>query len=293
MSELLATPHGTMTVLNQFGIRAKKKYGQNFLISRDVVDQIIDAAEISKEDCVLEIGPGIGTMTQLLSRAAGHVVAVEIDESLEPVLATTLEDCGNVTIRFRDILKTDLEEICREFNHGEPLKCVANLPYYITTPILLQLFQKAQFFRSITVMVQKEVADRILATEEDKEYGALSLAVRYYSEPQRVCIVPPNCFIPRPGVDSAVLCLQMRGEPPVDADPELLFALIRAAFNQRRKTLANAVSHGFSYRNKDVSREQIQAALVKMGLSETIRGEKLSLEQFAELARQLDDMLNF
>ena len=293
MSELLATPHGTMAVLNQFGIRAKKKYGQNFLISRGIVDQIIDAAEISKEDCVLEIGPGIGTMTQLLSQAAGHVVAVEIDESLEPVLATTLEDCTNVTVQFRDILKTDLEGICREFNHGEPLKCVANLPYYITTPILLQLFQKAQFFQSITVMVQKEVADRILATEKDKEYGALSLAVRYYSEPQRVCVVPPNCFIPRPGVDSAVLCLQMRKKPPVDANPELLFALIRAAFNQRRKTLANAVSHGFSYQNKEISREQIQTALANMGLSDTIRGEKLSLEQFAELARQLDDMLNF
>ncbi len=289
----MATPHGTMTVLDQFGIRAKKKYGQNFLISRSIVDQIIDAAGITEDDCVLEIGPGIGTMTQLLSQAAGHVAAVEIDESLEPVLASTLEDCSNVTVLFRDILKTDLEEICRESNGGKPLKCVANLPYYITTPILLQLFQKSEFFRSITVMVQKEVADRILATEKDKEYGALSLAVRYYSEPQRVCIVPPNCFIPRPGVDSAVLCLQMREKPPVDADPELLFALIRAAFNQRRKTLANAVSHGFAYRNKEVSREQMQTALSNMGLSETIRGEKLSLEQFAELARQLDDMLNF
>lgn len=293
MGELLATPRGTMAVLDQFGIRAKKKYGQNFLISRGIVDQIIDAAEISEEDCVLEIGPGIGTMTQLLSQAAGHVAAVEIDESLEPVLATTLEDCTNVTIKFQDILKTDLEAICREFNQGRPLKCVANLPYYITTPILLQLFQKSMFFRSITVMVQKEVADRILATEKDKEYGALSLAVRYYSEPRQVCVVPPNCFIPRPGVDSAVLCLQMREEPPVEADPELLFALIRAAFNQRRKTLANAVSHGFAFRNKEVSREQVQMALSNMGISETIRGEKLSLEQFAELARQLDDMLNF
>ena len=293
MSELLATPHGTMAILNQFGIRAKKKYGQNFLISRGVVDQIIEAAEITEDDCILEIGPGIGTMTQLLSEAAGHVVAVEIDQSLEKVLATTLEDRDNVTILFQDILKTDLRAVCEEYNGGKPLKCVANLPYYITTPILLQLFQEAEFFESITVMVQKEVADRILATEEDKEYGALSLAVRYYSEPEKVCIVPPGCFIPKPGVDSAVLQLRMRREAPVQADADFLFALIRAAFNQRRKTLANAISHGFSYRDTTIAREQVQKALANMGLSETIRGEKLSLEQFAELASQLTDMLNF
>ena len=179
MSELLASPHGTMAVLNEFGLRAKKKYGQNFLINRGVVDQIIDAADISEDDCVLEIGPGIGTMTQLLSEAAGHVVAVEIDHSLEPVLNRTLEDRDNVTILFQDILKTDLKKAAVEYNQGRPLKCVANLPYYITTPILLQLFQEADCFESITVMVQKEVADRILATEKDREYGALSLAVRY------------------------------------------------------------------------------------------------------------------
>lgn len=293
MSELLATPGGTAAVLDQFGIRAKKKYGQNFLINRNVVDQIVEAAEITKEDCVLEIGPGIGTMTQILSEAAGHVVAVEIDESLEKVLALTLEDRDNVTVLFQDILKTDLAVISAEYNQGRPLKCVANLPYYITTPILLQLLQEAESFESITVMVQKEVADRIQATEKDKEYGALSLAVRYYSEPERVCVVPPGCFVPRPGVDSAVLRLQVRREPPVEADEEFLFALIRASFNQRRKTLANALSHGLQNGTYAVNREMVQEALREMGLSESVRGEKLSLEQFAKLARKLGNMLEF
>ena len=287
MSELLASPHGTMAVLNEFGLRAKKKYGQNFLINRGVVDQIIDAADISEDDCVLEIGPGIGTMTQLLSEAAGHVVAVEIDHSLEPVLNRTLEDRDNVTILFQDILKTDLKKAAVEYNQGRPLKCVANLPYYITTPILLQLFQEADCFESITVMVQKEVADRILATEKDREYGALSLAVRYYSEPELVCMVSPGSFIPRPGVDSAVLKLNIRKGAPVDADEAFLFALIRAAFNQRRKTLANALSHGLDGSDEAVTREEVQGALEKMGLSPTIRGEKLSLEQYAELSRHL------
>lgn len=287
MSELLATPHGTMEVLNEFGIRAKKKYGQNFLINRGVVDSIVEAADITGDDCVLEIGPGIGTMTQLLSEAAGHVVAVEIDTGLERVLEKTLEDCNNVTILFQDILKTDLKAIAEEYNGGRPLKCVANLPYYITTPILLQLFQEADYFESITIMVQKEVADRMLATEEDKEYGALSLAVRYYSEPELTCIVSPGSFIPRPGVDSAVLKLSIRRKPPVEADESFLFAVIRAAFNQRRKTLANAVSHGLAEKEGQVSREEVQGALKEMGLSETIRGEKLSLEQFAELSRKL------
>ncbi len=293
MSELLATPGGTAAVLDQFGIRAKKKYGQNFLINRNVVDQIVEAAKITKEDCVLEIGPGIGTMTQILSEAAGHVVAVEIDESLEKVLALTLEDRDNVTVLFQDILKTDLAAISAEYNQGRPLKCVANLPYYITTPILLQLLQEAESFESITVMVQKEVADRIQATEKDKEYGALSLAVRYYSEPERVCVVPPGCFVPRPGVDSAVLRLQVRREPPVEADEEFLFALIRASFNQRRKTLANALSHGLQNGTYAVNREMVQEALREMGLSESVRGEKLSLEQFAKLARKLGNMLEF
>lgn len=289
MSELLATPHGTMEILNEFGIRAKKKYGQNFLINRGVVDSIVEAAEITKEDCVLEIGPGIGTMTQLLSEAAGHVVAVEIDTGLEKVLDKTLEDCGNVTVLFQDILKTDLKAIAEEYNQGRPLKCVANLPYYITTPILLQLFQEADFFESITIMVQKEVADRMMATEEDKEYGALSLAVRYYSEPELTCIVSPGSFIPRPGVDSAVLRLVIRQEPLVEADESFLFAVIRASFNQRRKTLANAVSHGLSEKEGIVSREEVQEALRKMGLSETVRGEKLSLEQFAQLSGYLKE----
>lgn len=287
MSELLATPYGTLSVLNHFGIHAKKKYGQNFLISRDVVDTIVDSADISKDDCVLEIGPGIGTMTQILSEAAGHVVAVEIDRGLEPVLAYTLEGCGNVTIIYQDILKTDLKAVAEEYNGGRRLKCVANLPYYITTPILLQLFQEAECFESITVMVQQEVADRMLATEKDKAYGALSLAVQYYSSPEQIMTVPPSDFIPRPGVDSAVLTLHIHETPPVDADSALLFALIRAAFNQRRKTLANAISHGMTGQGETFSREEVQESLVQMGLPGDIRGEKLSLEQFAELSHIL------
>lgn len=286
MSELLATPDGTRAVLNRFGIRAKKKYGQNFLIDRNVVDRIIESADITKEDCVLEIGPGIGTMTQILSEAAGHVIAVEIDRSLERVLHSTLEDCDNVTILYQDILKTDLGQIAADYNGERRLKCVANLPYYITTPILLQLFGRAEVFDSITVMVQQEVADRMLATEKDKAYGALSLAVQYYARPEQIMTVLPGSFIPRPGVDSAVLTLHVFDQPPVDADRDFMFAVIRAAFNQRRKTLANAVSHGMPAHEgwPVLTRESVQKALTEMNLPETVRGEKLSLAQFALLS---------
>lgn len=287
MRELLASPGGTLYILDKYGIRARKKYGQNFLIDANVVQNIIDAAEISEKDCVLEIGPGIGSMTQLLSRAAGSVVCVEIDENLRPVLSETLEDCSNVRILWQDILKTDLQQIRDEYNGARPLKVVANLPYYVTTPILMQLLEQKGVFSSITVMIQKEVADRIRSGPGNKEYGALSLAVQYYADPQIVMTVPPSCFIPRPGVESSVLCLRAYEKPPVQADEKFMFALIRAAFNQRRKTLANAVSHGFSFEGRTISREEVTKALEKMGLPATVRGEALSLEQFAKFSELL------
>ena len=287
MRELLASPSATREVLEKFGIHAKKKYGQNFLIDANIVRGIIEAAEITKEDCVLEIGPGIGTMTQLLSRAAGRVVCVEIDRSLEPILEYTLEDCGNVDILWQDILKTDLSRVAEDYNGGRPLKVVANLPYYVTTPILMELLEKKGCFSSVTVMVQKEVADRIKAGPGSRDYGAISLAVAYYAVPEVAMIVPPSCFIPRPGVDSAVLCLKAFEEPPVDADEKFMFALIRASFNQRRKPLANALTHGLACGNQRLTREEVVSALEAMGLSPTIRGEALGLEQFALLSKML------
>ena len=216
--ERLTSPGVTRAVLARFGIRARKKYGQNFLTDGNIVRGIIDAAEISSGDCVLEIGPGIGTMTQALSDAAARVVCVEIDENLRPVLALTLEDCYNVNVVWQDILRTDLRELADRYNEGRPMKVVANLPYYVTTPILLFLLEEKGCFESITVMVQKEVADRICAGPGSREYGALSLAVQYYAEPQVVLKVPPACFLPRPAVESAVLHLKAFGKPPVEAD---------------------------------------------------------------------------
>ena len=284
MREILATPGATRYILEKYGIRARKKYGQNFLVDANVIRSIIDAAQITEDDCVLEIGPGIGSMTQLLSRAAGKVICVEIDESLRPVLAETLEGCDNVRIVWQDILKTDLKAICREYNDGKKLKVVANLPYYVTTPILMYLLEQKDVFSSITVMVQKEVADRIRSGPGSKEYGALSLAVQYFAEPDAVLTVPPSSFIPRPGVDSCVLHLTAYGKPPVTCNEEVMFALIRAAFNQRRKTLANAVSHGYNLGGRHPEREEVTAALEKLGLPPTVRGEALSLKQFAALS---------
>ena len=288
MREVLATPGATRYILEKYGIRARKKYGQNFLIDANVIRGIIDAAQITKDDCVLEIGPGIGSMTQLLSEAAGRVVCVEIDESLRPVLAETLEESENVKILWQDILKTDLRGICDEYNEGKPLKVVANLPYYVTTPILMQLLEQKNVFRSITVMVQKEVADRIRSGPGNKEYGALSLAVQYYAEPEAVMTVSPSCFIPRPGVDSSVLCLKAYAEPPVECSEKVMFGLIRAAFNQRRKTLANAISHGYCLGGKQYTREEVTEALEEIGMPAAVRGEALSLEQFAQLSLKLD-----
>ena len=287
MREILATPGATRYILVKYGIKARKKYGQNFLIDANVIKRIIDASSITKEDCVLEIGPGIGSMTQLLSEAAGKVICVEIDESLRPVLEETLEDCDNVRILWQDILKTDLKAVCEEYNEGKPLKVVANLPYYVTTPILMQLLEQKDVFTSITVMVQKEVADRIRSGPGSKEYGALSLAVQYFARPEAVMTVSPSSFIPRPGVDSTVLCLKAFDKPPVECDEKVMFALIRAAFNPRRKTLANAISHGYCLEGRTFTREEVTEALEKTGLPATVRGEALTLDQFAQLSRVL------
>ena len=288
MSELLATPHGTMSVLNEFGLRAKKKYGQNFLINRGIVDQIVDAAEISKEDCVLEIGPGIGTMTQYLADSAREVTAVEIDDALIPILKDTLKEWDNVNVIHGDILKTDIRKIADEKNQGRPIKVVANLPYYITTPIIMGLFESHVPVDSITVMVQKEVADRMQTGPGSKDYGALSLAVQYYAKPEIVANVPPNCFMPRPKVGSAVIRLTRHQNPPVTAkDEKLMFRIIRASFNQRRKTLANGLKNS---QELNYTKEQVEAAITECGLPLNIRGETLTLEQFAKLSDIFSDM---
>ena len=281
----LGIPQNTIAVLQKYGFNFQKKFGQNFLIDTSVLDRIISAAEITEDDCVLEIGPGIGTMTQYLAEAAREVVAVEIDKALIPILEDTLSAYDNVTVINEDILKVDINAIVQERNGGRPIKVVANLPYYITTPIIMGLFEQYVPLKSITIMVQKEVADRMQVGPGTKDYGALSLAVQYYAQPKIVANVPPNCFIPRPNVGSAVIRLTRYDAPPVQVDDEhKMFALIRASFNQRRKTLVNGLGNapGLS-----VTKEQAAAALEKMNLSPTIRGEALTLEQFAELSNLL------
>lgn len=278
----LGIPQNTIAVLQKYNFTFQKKYGQNFLIDSHVLEKIMDAAEIGKDDCVVEIGPGIGTMTQYLAERAGEVVAVEIDKNLIPILMETLADYKNVSIINEDILKVDLNRIVEEKNGGRPVKIVANLPYYITTPIIMGLFENHVPVKSITVMVQKEVADRMQVGPGTKDYGALSLAVQYYAKPKIVAIVPPNCFIPRPNVASAVIRLTCHEKKPVEVKNEKgMFALIRASFNQRRKTLANSLSNA---QNLSLTREQVTEALESMQLSPTIRGEALTLEQFAALA---------
>ena len=278
----LGIPQNTIAVLQKYNFTFQKKYGQNFLIDSHVLEKIMDAAEIGKDDCVVEIGPGIGTMTQYLAERAGEVVAVEIDKNLIPILMETLVDYKNVSIINEDILKVDLNRIVEEKNGGRPVKIVANLPYYITTPIIMGLFENHIPVKSITVMVQKEVADRMQVGPGTKDYGALSLAVQYYAKPEIVAIVPPNCFIPRPNVASAVIRLTCHEKKPVEVKNEKgMFALIRASFNQRRKTLANSLSNA---QNLSLTREQVTEALESMQLSPTIRGEALTLEQFAALA---------
>lgn len=282
----LGNPAGTIAVLQKYNFRFQKKFGQNFLIDPHVLEKIIRAAEVTKDDFVLEIGPGIGTMTQYLAEAAREVLAVEIDRSLLPILEDTLSPYDNVTVLNADILKVDIAEIAREKNEGKPIKVVANLPYYITTPILMGLLESGAPVSSITVMVQKEVADRMAAGPGTKDYGALSLAVQFYAETYLAANVPPNCFMPRPNVGSAVIRLTRREEPPVKVhSQELLFKLIRASFNQRRKTLVNGLNN---YAGLSFSKEEIQEALRQMNLSETVRGETLTLSQFAELADRLE-----
>lgn len=278
----LGIPQNTIAVLQKYHFNFQKKFGQNFLIDTTVLDRIISSAEITKEDCVLEIGPGIGTMTQYLAERAGSVVAVEIDKALIPILEETLQDYDNVTVINDDILKVDINRLVEEKNGGRPIKVVANLPYYITTPIIMGLFESRVPLKSITIMVQKEVADRMQVGPGTKDYGALSLAVQYYAKPEIVANVPPNCFIPRPNVGSVVIRLTRYEEPPVQVkDEKKMFALIRASFNQRRKTLVNGLGNAG---RPGITKESAAAALAQMGLSPTVRGEALTLEQFARLS---------
>lgn len=278
----LGIPHNTIAVLQKYNFNFQKKYGQNFLIDTRVLEKIINAADITKEDFVLEIGPGIGTMTQYLCEHASKVVAVEIDRNLIPILEDTLSAYKNVEIIQQDILKMNINQLVEERNQGKPIKVVANLPYYITTPIIMGLFESHVPIDSVTIMVQKEVAERMQVGPGTKEYGALSLAVQYYARPEIVANVPPNCFMPRPKVGSAVIRLTRHREAPVQVkDEKQMFALIRASFNQRRKTLVNGLNNAPDITH---SKEDIILALDKMGLSANVRGETLSLEQFAKLS---------
>lgn len=281
----LGNPKNTIEILNKYRFVFQKKFGQNFLIDTHVLDKIIKAAQISKDDFVLEIGPGIGTLTQLLCENAREMVAVEIDRTLIPILEETLSAYDNVTVINEDILKLDLKALVEEKNAGRPIKVVANLPYYITTPIIMDLFEKHIPLINVTVMVQREVAERIQAAPGSKDYGALSLAVQYYAEPYIAAYVPPNCFIPRPNVGSAVIRMTLHKEAPVKVeDEQLMFKLIRASFNQRRKTLVNSLNNSAELK---LGKEQIQKALASLNISENIRGEALGLEQFAALANKL------
>jgi 16S rRNA (adenine1518-N6/adenine1519-N6)-dimethyltransferase len=288
MDRKLSNPQNTIEVIQKYNFAFQKKFGQNFLIDPHVLDKIIQASGITKDDMVLEIGPGIGTMTQYLAEAAGRVVAVEIDANLIPILGETLKEYDNVTVINNDILKVNIGELAEKYNGGRPIKVVANLPYYITTPIIMGLFESNVPIDNITVMVQKEVADRMQTGPGSKDYGALSLAVQYYAEPYIVANVPPNCFIPRPNVGSAVIRLTRYEKPPVDVqDPKLMFRLIRASFNQRRKTLQNGLNNSPEI---NYSKDQIIEAISALGVSPTIRGEALTLQQFAQLANVFSAM---
>lgn len=285
--EKLSNPQKTIEVLQKYNFSFQKKFGQNFLIDPHVLDKIIAAAEITKDDFVLEIGPGIGTLTQYLAEAAREVVAVEIDSTLISILEDTLSAYDNVSVINEDVLKVDLRKLAEERNGGKPIKVVANLPYYITTPIIMSLFESHVPLKSLTVMVQKEVALRMQAGPGTKDYGALSLAVQYYASPYLAANVPPNCFMPRPNVGSAVIRLTRFEETPVQVkDEKLLFRLIRASFNQRRKTLQNGLVNS---QELDFTKEQVAAAIATLGVSPSVRGEALTLEQFAALANALSE----
>lgn len=278
----LGNPKETIEILNKYHFIFQKKFGQNFLIDTHVLDKIIKAAEITKDDFVLEVGPGIGTLTQYLCEAAREVVAVEIDKNLLPILEDTLSSYDNVTVINEDILKLDIKKLIKEKNNNKPIKIVANLPYYITTPIIMGLLESHVPIENITVMVQKEVADRMQSGPGSKDYGALSLAVQYYAKPYIAANVPPNCFMPRPNVGSAVIKLTLHEQKPVDLlDEKLMFQIIRAAFNQRRKTLVNSLNNNPEiHLPKDI----IAEAISELGVSPTIRGEALNLEDFAKLS---------
>lgn len=281
----LGNPQNTIEVLQKYRFNFQKKFGQNFLIDTHVLDKIIDASGVTEDDFVLEIGPGIGTMTQYLCERAREVVAVEIDKNLIPILSDTLKNYSNVTVINEDILKLNICKLAEEKNQGKPIKVVANLPYYITTPIIMGLFESHVPIDSITIMVQKEVAERMQEGPGSKEYGALSLAVQYYAKPEIVANVPPNCFMPRPNVGSAVIRLTRHEKPPVEVEDEkLMFRIIRASFNQRRKTLANGLNNSPEIH---LPKEVIQESIVSLGVPENIRGEALSLEQFAELSNEI------
>ena len=281
----LGNPKNTIEVIQKYGFNFQKKFGQNFLIDTHVLDRIIEESGITKDDCVLEIGPGIGTMTQYLCENAREVIAVEIDKALIPILEDTLSEYDNVTVINDDILKVDVQKIVDEKNGGKPIKVVANLPYYITTPIIMGLFESHLPLKSITIMVQKEVADRMQEGPGKKEYGALSLAVQYYAKPEIVANVPPNCFMPRPNVGSAVIRLTKYEEPPVFVEnEEFMFSLIRATFNQRRKTLVNAIGNA---PNLNITKDMVAEVLSEMGESATVRGETFTLEKFAEFSNKI------
>ncbi len=281
----LVNSKNTISVLKKYDIHFQKKYGQNFLIDAHVMNKIIKTAAVTKDDLVIEIGPGIGTMTQFLCEAARQVIAIEIDKALIPVLSDTLSGYDNVKVIEGDVLKQDIGAIAGKYNEGKPVKIVANLPYYITTPIIMGIFEKNVPVESITVMVQKEVAERMQAGPGTKAYGALSLAVQYYSKPYLAANVPENCFMPRPNVASAVITLDCYGEPVVKADNvKLMFSLIRASFQQRRKTLINGISNSSEV---DIPKEKVIRALETMGLNPSVRGETLTLEQFATLSNML------
>lgn len=284
----LGTPSATKEIINKYSFAFQKKFGQNFLIDSNVLESIIRGAEITKDDFVLEIGPGIGTMTQYLCEAARQVVAVEIDKMLIPILEDTLSEYDNVEVINQDVLKVDIKSLAEEKNNGKPIKVVANLPYYITTPIIMGLFESGVPIDSITIMVQKEVADRMQIGPGSKDYGALSLAVQYYATAKVILNVSATCFMPRPNVDSAVIKLTRHKEPTVNvADEKLMFKIIRASFNQRRKTLVNGLKNSPEL---SFSKEQIVKAIEKIGKPETIRGEALTLEEFAELANAFTEL---
>lgn len=278
----LGNPKNTIEILNKYKFVFQKKFGQNFLIDEHVLSKIIRSAEITEDDFVVEIGPGIGTLTQYLAASAREVAAIEIDDALIPILKDTLSAYDNVTVIHEDVLKVDLCKLAEEKNGGEPIKVVANLPYYITTPIIMGLFENHVPVESITIMVQKEVADRMKTGPGSKDYGALSLAVQYYAKPELVANVPPNCFMPRPRVGSAVIRLTRHTEVPVEAEDEkLMFQIIRASFNQRRKTLVNGLGNAPELH---IPKEITTEVLEEMGLSASVRGEALTLAQFAELS---------